>query len=659
MAVYRVDRYARTFYGPNPEVPSFDEREFWAYSVGYEGIFITWDLPTGEYEAFRLVGSVWGFPTHPDDGRIIVETESAPASAVDEDTIPGRFHYYAIFLKINGVWVRAGTASTLHIHDWEMTKWVTDLTPYHYKLLRGNHLTLYADENEQLLRFLGVIGYGLDRLRTSLNAALHSRDVATTHISTVAHIAYSLGAEIPEGITPTQMRLITLNSAYLASERGHPDTMLYFARAATGWDMDLRMSYNLVPSYDMAEQINPVPPQWDASVRYKIGDLVTVDGFLYRCVQPAYGMDEAPPGNGSNNSWWEVYTVVQGDTPAYDQQLKTTHGWSGVSHTQGVSNSQVVPRIVRGVPHPLDPDKRDANALTIHNTSSTTATCSLFSLPLETGDSLVAVKYGIPLPRVFTYDHTASYKPGDLVNYLGQVYKCVRAAQGHRPSQHPERWERNSIDERLRITVSAYTHQPHGTSQATAQVTPYVTWYDELGREIGTVVAGPSTRVLDTFNTYPGSDALAPLGGRNTDEGGKTWSDVVPGFIRDSYLDGVARPADPDASRNLSVIDYGSANATVAATFATEPRGNKKQALILRLSDENNYIRATRTALERVSSGTVITLATYASPVVDGDRLTVRVTGNNYTVWRNNVQVATATESFNNTATKFGIAVED
>lgn len=97
----------------------------------------------------------------------------------------------------------------------------------------------------------------------------------------------------------------------------------------------------------------------------------------------------------------------------------------------------------------------------------------------------------------------------------------------------------------------------------------------------------------------------------------------------------------------------------MAATLATEPAGGGKQGLAVRLSDADNYLRATRTALERVQAGTVTTLAEYSRPVADGDRLTVRCQGSTITAFINGTQVATATESFNSGATRFGILVEE
>jgi hypothetical protein len=658
MAVYRVDQYGRTYYGPNPELPSFDETTFTAYSVGYEGIYLDWGHPAGSYTGFRLTASREGYPRTSDDGTLLLEAgASAPTFFTDNDVIPGRFHYYSIFLKINNVWLRAGTASTLHVKNFSMVDWMWHRIPIYHRLLQGSNLTVDADSNQTLYRFVSMLGYALDRIRTSMQAALDSTDLRTTHITTVGHRAASLGANIPVGLAAAQARVIALDSTYLASERGQSAAMRAAGRAASGWDVELRPTYNLLPSYDMAQQINPVYPAWDASIRYVVGAIVTTDFYLYRCIVAAYGLTQAPAGNGSSNTWWVPHSEVRADTVAYDSTYLTQHGWAGVSKTVGVADSLVVPKIGLGIVNPVSGD-HDKHCLTIHNTHTSAVSIAAFNVPANpTNNPLINLGKATILPRIMLWDSTRTYMAQALVQDRGQVWRATRQTTGQRPGTTTA-WARNSSDKRLRLTVSGYTHQPHGTAQAVAAVTPFVTWYDEYGKVIGTATAATSdTRVLDSFTSYPGTNALAPLGGRTTEFGSKTWADTVAGFQRDSYTDGAARPASGN-TRCMSVITYTSADATVATTIQTAPSGGRKQGLVMRVVDASNYFRATRTTLDRVQAGVVTTLATYSTPISDGDRLTVKVVGNNWTVLRNGTQVGTATDAFQNTATKFGIVVE-
>jgi hypothetical protein len=290
------------------------------------------------------------------------------------------------------------------------------------------------------------------------------------------------------------------------------------------------------------------------------------------------------------------------------------------------------------------------------NNNSATTNIAAVTLPTDTSNPLTPIELGIPLPRTVEWDPARRYACGEVALWRGQVYKAL-APTTDRPDVAAS-WTKNSTDRRLKLMVSGYTHQAHGTSQLGRQVYPFVTWYDEFGKLIGRSFTDTAdTRVADTFSGYSGTDALAPLGGRTTDYGGKTWTDAVPGWIRDSYDDGVVRPAD-GATRALSVVDYGSANATVAATIASLAGGTLKQGILLRYVDSANYVRATTTALESVTAGVVATIAAYSKSPAAGDRLSVTVNGSSYTVQVNGQTVATASSTKFNTSTKFGIVTE-
>lgn len=102
---------------------------------------------------------------------------------------------------------------------------------------------------------------------------------------------------------------------------------------------------------------------------------------------------------------------------------------------------------------------------------------------------------------------------------------------------------------------------------------------------------------------------------------------------------------------------------TDAATIATwenfiTPKSHQQQALVFRYSDDNDYWKATTQALIKKVSGTFTTVATYSANAQAGDRLTVQLSGSSITVQVNGVTVATATDSFNSTATEHGIMVE-
>lgn len=662
MAIYLTHKYGQRFYGPEPDLPRFDAERFVAYSSDYDTVRIIWEPPVGDFEGFRLVKSAYGLPASESDGQVLLDQVVPDVGFDDTHVEPGAFAYYGIFLKIGGVWTPTGYASCLHIANLNSTTWLWTHLPNHYRLLRGNHLTLQADNNTDLLRYMTVLGWGLDHIRTSMRAAWQAHDIDTTHADVVDLIIAQHGLPAYPGLTGLRRRAIARDGVALATSKGTLDALAAIVRTTSGWDVEIRNGRNLVGSYDRSGMINPLPPEWDPSVRYPVGARVHFFGVSYKCLVAAYSYDQMPDGEGATNTWWARLSVVEATTVAYHAGSASQHGWQGMSHTAGQPDSKVQTKLVLGIPKPGEVTQ-DTNAVTVHNTHSATLNAGARLLPVDQAlpvpDPLRVVTHAIPMPLPQEWDPTIAYRAGTVVSYRGRIWHATRpAGTGNAPIADSDRWTAINTDNRVRVCASAYTHQPHTDATKPAVACQmYIEWYDDRGklitREFG---AASDTRILDTFTAYNGS-AIAALGGRSVEYGVLAWTDQVPGFVRDSYSYGVVRPS-LAAGRSLSTIDYGSANASVAATMATAPAAGKVQALILRFVSATSYLRATRTALQSVSGATVTTLATYGTPIADGDRLTVTVTGNNYTIKRNATVTGTATSAFNAASTIFGIAVE-
>lgn len=662
MAIYLSSLYGTRFYGPDPDInPGFDIESFRAASVDYRTIEITWDHPTGEIDGFRLLKSPYGYPVSETGGIILLDSLTAESSYTDSGVQPGRFYYYAVYIKISGVWVPAGYTSCLHIVDHNSGAWLWYRLPIHYRMLRGNQLTLEGDDNVQLARYMGTIGWGLDRVRTSIAASAAAADTYTTHIGNVDTIIAQLGLPDYPGIPALRKRGLAREGAAITATRGTTATIQAAGKVISGWEVQLRRTRNLLLTVDRAQMVGPLPIAWEPSKRYVSGDRVRFYDVSYVAKTTSYGWEQCPDGERRANTWWDPLLVDESDTIAYDPDSKSQHGWQPLSLTPAVTDDKVSTSLMQGTPRPGDPI-HDCNAIGVHNNAtSTTATIAARCLPAAWGvplDQMTPILHGIPLQDPPEWEETGVYPAGSVVLFQGRLYHAVKPGRVGSKPRDSDRWQVVGTDNRYRLTLSAYIHQPHNDiTKPTAPATVFLDCYDDrgkfLGREFGTAT---DTRVLDTFTAYTG-DPVALLHGRTSEYGAKTWTDQVGSMRRESYTYGVVHPAD-DGERSLSTVDYGSANAQVACTFASEAADGQVQAIILRYSSPTTYVRATRTALQTVNGATVTTLVSYSTPIADGDRLTVAVSGNNYTVSRNGTQVGTATSSFNSSATHFGLAVE-
>ncbi len=149
------------------------------------------------------------------------------------------------------------------------------------------------------------------------------------------------------------------------------------------------------------------------------------------------------------------------------------------------------------------------------------------------------------------------------------------------------------------------------------------------------------------------------LASKAMDVGSATWTQAVGTWLVDAYAEGSVRPSTV-ATRSVATAT-GPANTQLGVTFRSAPSGGYTQGLMFRRSDDNNYWRATRTNLRKKVAGVWTTVATYATPFADNDRMNVVLNGNSIAVYRNHdlsSAVASTTDAFNASATIHGLIVE-
>jgi hypothetical protein len=331
-----------------------------------------------------------------------------------------------------------------------------------------------------------------------------------------------------------------------------------------------------------------------------------------------------------------------------------------------------------GVPDPLSSTTLTFNSVGAKNLYVSTTNLWLRSIArtlidLETTtttfapDKYQAVADGIPIPFIGfneAWSPVVHYQPQQIVTYNNQPFVALRASLNSVPPYTSvgianQDWSPLSLDDRFRICVSAYV-----TASSSVQVYPFAEWYDANGNLITRVIsrnptpgtiAIPNQLVFDSFTVGAGST----LSARETNDGGSTWTADTGSFSVSPFgASGCAYPT-VTGQRSIATVNSGNANAQVGLTFVTSHESGQSTGLVLRYTDNNDYLRADMTALKQNSGGTLSTLGTYSTPCQVGDRLLVTLNGTTITCYRNNVQVLQVTSSFNQSSTTFGIVNEN
>lgn len=599
----------------------------------------------------------------------------------DVNVTAGAFHYYGFYLQTNAIsdtWVRGGLTGCLMVQNYGSASQMQQMIPSFYVNAVNTDSELQTDDvgNLFLNKFMQVFGWGFDYLRTQYDTYQNVNNPWTIPLDDLYALATEVNININPDIHPYTLRKAIYNNAGINKLRGTVQGMEAEVSALTGYFADITIGPNMMLNNDQSYFLDPLYPQWSASISYLVNERVSYGNYFYQCISTG-NLGHAPTGTTSPNTWWQVEQNIADTTVLANTATGGLNTWELIY--PGVSNggpSVGTMAELIGIPDPITPANNQANGLRGTNANGSTSDMWLKTPSRSTADKTVvtttfapntyqAAADGIPVPYTAfasNWNATTTYAPQQVVIYSNQPFIALRASKNSvppyaSPGTSTMDWAPLGFDNRFRVAVSAYVN-----SQAANNVTPFVEWYDAGGnfitrlqsRNPGSTVAVPDGLCYASF--VPGANqTLAAYA--HTDDMQFSWTTQTGSFSISPYNGGCAYPT-VNGTRSISTVNTGSANAQVGITFTTNPTAGNSSGLILRYAATNSYLRADMTTLKQNNGGTITTLGTYSTPCVAGDRLMVQLNGNSITVLRNNVSVLTTTSSFNNTATIFGIISE-
>lgn len=686
MATYEITDYGRDVYGA-PLIVQYLADPFIASSLDYGSIGVSWEEPQGTIFRYRLLGNRYGYPADQNDGSILLDQADYPGSFyLDLNVIPASYHYYGLFLQvddINDVWLQAGVAGCLATSTAGSGARLLDNLPGVFTQSQTGDNTQDATGSSYLAQYLGVLGWGIDYVQTQYDVELqHLNDPMAIPLRDLRALTQQLGITWNPKISAYLMRKAAANWGHVCAERG---TLLGIANhisLLTGWGVDLQRGANLLLGNDQSEFPDPAYPPYFANRKYFANERVQHGNFLYTCaIAGTWGT--APTGTSSSNANWTV--ILDADDTTATLTNPVTGGvntWEVIY--PGASNGAPLANSIKeglGVENPLSSSDFTKNGIRIYNKGGSAQDLiarSVSRLPgdITSGsatwnpDPLQAIGDGIPVPWVRdsqAWDPSVRYGTGAVVLYQGLPFLSLRASTGATPpastmTATPE-WAPLSTSRRIRLMLSAYTSQSLSTGSALAvPVATFVDWFDQAGIFIGRCIARtptagtpgiPDKLAFDAFTQKPAGTISA----RAFDNGYvNNWIAQVSDFTISGFAGGSAYPVTP-GTRAMALVTT-SANGQVGVTYRTAATGGQVQGIVFRWTSDSNYWRASSVSLAKKVSGSFTTVTTYATPAQPGDRMIVQMNGTAISVLINGVQVATTTDSFNQTATSAGMVVE-
>ncbi|WP_188279335.1 carbohydrate-binding protein [Streptomyces sp. CBMA29] len=311
--------------------------EQWDYGV----LHVTWSTPQQAATApapgakgwtqLRLIRSSYGIPADESDGLVLVDEAATGGTTAHIDTrcTPGRYYYYALYVATPNdpyqaaytytqgdlasyagldyqaiqpstgqapdvsplywtrsyattPWVRVGGAVGLAPQEWGNSGRMYDLVPRPYRVQDTETTATDVPVNSALEKFMAVLGFYLDVMRTENRRLLWLNDTEHMSDAQLQRRAADIGIARDLPALPHLRRRYVARAAELADSRGSASGVAELVNSLTGWTADVSIGYNRMLDVDQAQFQSPVYPVWDKDTPYLVGDYVTSNGFLYQ-----------------------------------------------------------------------------------------------------------------------------------------------------------------------------------------------------------------------------------------------------------------------------------------------------------------------------------------------------------------------------------------
>lgn len=264
----------RTFYGALPwSALSANPMRATVLAPGI--VSVTWAYPTVPgIQAFRVVRNQSGDPAYENDGTVVFQQnalqEGQSSSGVLDSVgiIPGRYAFYAAFVKIAGGWRRVGRTSVVvpgrvldanmgtvqdpvYFNPEDLGEAMLGLLPPVFTSPQHNSVGT-PSSTSQLARLLSALSLTAEEVRTVSDLLLPSYSKDSLPPGLLGPAFQQLGMEPERGLPIRDQKRLLREASTLRQSRGTGPGLTRYVEALTGWAPTLSMSSNALRHDDDA-----------------------------------------------------------------------------------------------------------------------------------------------------------------------------------------------------------------------------------------------------------------------------------------------------------------------------------------------------------------------------------------------------------------------
>jgi len=244
VGVYGIDFYGVGKFGRDPLLvrPDFSVVAFELKPISYSSLHLTWHNPaSANCTMLRLVRNFNNLPQDENDGaQVFVESNYATTNTNDaiptgsltsltDISLRGGFVYYTMFGWdiSSGVWVRCTDLIALVPLNWGYGWRLYNLLPMAYRdadivMVDPYNPWPVDGPNPPLQRFLNLVGFQLDFIRTELESLTSINDAANCSGALLPLFAQQLGLPHEPEVGMQQERQLVQNAVHLYKIKGSP-----------------------------------------------------------------------------------------------------------------------------------------------------------------------------------------------------------------------------------------------------------------------------------------------------------------------------------------------------------------------------------------------------------------------------------------------------
>jgi phage tail-like protein len=293
VAIYGISQYGTDTYGA-PTVAELRAAGFSARPQEFDKIFLSWSLPTGDWDRLLLIRSSYGFPTTLVDGLTLFDDTVAAARTSFLDGAPntspgplqpGHFYYYTLFVHLpsTDTYQVVGNAQELVTQDFAMGDRLWSLLADVHR--QRDSETPQIDQQGQLQRFLDLFGEQANRLRTETQTLLNAYNIDLVSGKLLPSLAKSLGVPYELELGQRISRSVLKNAVYMAKMKGTKPGVEAVASSYTGFGATVETGINLLLDYN------------DSAMKQSVGHWSATNAGLQRLADTSH----APPLDGSGS----------------------------------------------------------------------------------------------------------------------------------------------------------------------------------------------------------------------------------------------------------------------------------------------------------------------------------------------------------------------